>query len=104
LAAVEVDGQRILDVALLVANANGLQPRETTLRRVATQAMWHTGGDWHRSCKRARNGRVKMTPMLKLTWLPHWRAYSIRLNGKVIGLVRCGRPLPFRHGVQFEHA
>ena len=30
------------------------------------------------------------------------RAYAIRLNGKVIGLVRCGRPLPFRCGVQFE--
>ncbi len=38
---------------------------------------------------------------IKLTWLPHWRAYSIRLNGRVIGLVRCGQPLPFRQVVHF---
>jgi len=39
--------------------------------------------------------------MLKLTWLPNWKAYSVRLDGKVIGLVRCKPPLPFRLSVEF---
>ena len=39
--------------------------------------------------------------MIKLTWLPHWKAYSIRVNGRVVGLVRCKRPLPFRQAIEF---
>jgi hypothetical protein len=39
--------------------------------------------------------------MVRLTWLPSWRAYSVRLNGKVIGLIRCKTPLPFRCAVEF---
>jgi hypothetical protein len=38
--------------------------------------------------------------MIKLTWLPNWKAYSVRLNGHVIGLVRCSMPLPFRVAVE----
>jgi hypothetical protein len=34
--------------------------------------------------------------MITLTWLSHWQAYSVRRNGRVIGLVRCKWPLPFR--------
>lgn len=39
--------------------------------------------------------------MLKLTWLPHWKAYAIRRDGRVIGLVRFKVPLPFRSVVEF---
>lgn len=39
--------------------------------------------------------------MVKLTWLPHWRAYSVRRNGRVVGVVRCSPPLPFRVTVEF---
>jgi hypothetical protein len=38
---------------------------------------------------------------LQLIWIPHWGAYSIRLNGRVLGLVRCGAPFPFRLVVEF---
>jgi len=39
--------------------------------------------------------------MVKLMWLPNWKAYSIRLNGRLIGMVRCSVPLPFRVAVEF---
>jgi hypothetical protein len=39
--------------------------------------------------------------MIKLTWLPNWRAYSVALNGRIIGMVYCKVPLPFREAVQF---
>ena len=39
--------------------------------------------------------------MVNLKWLPHWKAYSIRRNGRVIGMVRCSHPLPFRVAVMF---
>lgn len=39
--------------------------------------------------------------MVKLTWLPDWKAYSVRRNGRVIGLVRCSMPLPFHVAVEF---
>ena len=40
--------------------------------------------------------------MVKLTWLPHWQAYAVRLEGgRLIGLVRCKVPLPFRAVVEF---
>ena len=38
---------------------------------------------------------------ITLTWLPSWQAYSIRLNGRVLGLVRCTWPFPFRQSVEF---
>lgn len=38
---------------------------------------------------------------VKLTWLGHWAAYSVRRDGRVIGLVRCSVPLPFRGVVEF---
>ena len=40
--------------------------------------------------------------MINLTWLPHWKAYAIRLNGRLLGMVRCHRPLPFRLPVEFR--
>lgn len=39
--------------------------------------------------------------MIKLTWLPHWKAYSARVNGQNLGLVRCELALPFRAPVEF---
>jgi hypothetical protein len=38
---------------------------------------------------------------IRLTWLPNWRAYSVRLNGRVLGLIRCKTPLPFNAPVEF---
>ncbi len=40
-------------------------------------------------------------PVIKLSWLPHWRAYVVRVNGRAVGLVRCSMPLPFRGRVEF---
>ena len=39
--------------------------------------------------------------MIKLSWLPNWKAYAVRLNGRVIGLVRFKTPMPFRSAVEF---
>jgi len=39
--------------------------------------------------------------MLKLTWLPSWQAYAVRYDGRMIGLVRCKVPFPFRLIVEF---
>ncbi len=39
--------------------------------------------------------------MIKLTWLPHWRAYAVILNGRVVGMVCCKVPLPFRSRAEF---
>ena len=38
--------------------------------------------------------------MIKLNWLPHFKAYAVRVNGQMIGLVRCKIPFPFRLAVQ----
>jgi len=37
-----------------------------------------------------------------LIWLPNFRAYSVRYRGRVLGLVRCGAPMPFRFVVTLE--
>lgn len=39
--------------------------------------------------------------MVKLIWLPHWRAYAVRRNGRMIGMVRCKVPFPFRMIIEF---
>jgi hypothetical protein len=39
--------------------------------------------------------------MIKLTWLPNWKAYAVRLNGQLVGLVRCSVPPPFRMKIEF---
>jgi hypothetical protein len=39
--------------------------------------------------------------MITLKWLPHWKAYSVRRHGHVIGMVRCAMPLPFRIPIEF---
>ncbi len=40
--------------------------------------------------------------MVKLTWLPHRKAYAVRREGgRLIGFVRCKVPLPFRVVVEF---
>lgn len=39
--------------------------------------------------------------MIKLTWLPHWRAYAVHLNGRIVGMVCCKVPLPFRSPAEF---
>ena len=44
----------------------------------------------------------KESVMITLTWLPHWKAYAVRREGgRLIGLVRCKVPLPFRVVVEF---
>jgi hypothetical protein len=40
--------------------------------------------------------------MIKLTWLPNWKAYAVRRDGRVIGMVQCTMPLPFRQVVEFS--
>ena len=40
--------------------------------------------------------------MVKLTWLPHWQAYSVRRDGRIVGMLRCKVPLPFRIVVEFS--
>jgi hypothetical protein len=44
---------------------------------------------------------VRSYAMIKLTWLPNWKAYSVWVNGQILGLVRCKLPLPFRAPVEF---
>ena len=39
--------------------------------------------------------------MIKLTWLASWKGYAVRRDARVIGLVRCSVPLPFRSVVEF---
>ncbi len=39
--------------------------------------------------------------MIKLTWLPNWQAYVVRRDGRIIGMVCCKMPLPFRLSVEF---
>jgi hypothetical protein len=39
--------------------------------------------------------------MVKLVWLPNWKAYAVREGNRVLGLVRCTVPLPFRIVVEF---
>ncbi|HUI27918.1 MAG TPA: hypothetical protein VL403_17685 [Candidatus Kryptonia bacterium] len=39
--------------------------------------------------------------MITLTWLQSWKAYAVRRNGRVIGMVCCKMPLPFREVVEF---
>jgi hypothetical protein len=43
----------------------------------------------------------RMLAMIKLTWLPHWRAYVVRRNDEIIGMVGCKVPIPFRVAVEF---
>lgn len=38
--------------------------------------------------------------MLKLTWLPNWKAYAVWRNGHVIGMVRFKWPIPFRQVIE----
>ncbi len=39
--------------------------------------------------------------MIKLTWIPDWKAYAVRRNNRVIGLVRFRHGLPFRQVTEF---
>ncbi len=40
--------------------------------------------------------------MINLTWLPRWKACAVRLEGgRVVGMVQCAVPLPFRRVVEF---
>jgi hypothetical protein len=42
-----------------------------------------------------------MDEVIKLTWLPHWKAYCVRRAGRMVGMVVCKQPLPFRNPVQY---
>ena len=33
--------------------------------------------------------------MIELAWLPRWKAYIVRLNEKLVGMVRCKGAPPF---------
>ncbi len=39
--------------------------------------------------------------MIKLTWLPDWKAYVVRRNNRNIGMVRFRYPIPFRQVIEF---
>lgn len=39
--------------------------------------------------------------MITLTWLPHWQAYAVRWNGRLVGMVRCKWQLPFRMAAEY---
>ena len=39
--------------------------------------------------------------MIKLTWLPNWQAYAVRVNNRVVGMVMCKWQVPFRQRVEF---
>jgi hypothetical protein len=39
--------------------------------------------------------------MIKLTWLPNWKAYCVRYEGRIVGMIRCKSPVPFRLAVEF---
>ena len=38
--------------------------------------------------------------MVQITWLPNWRPYSVRRNGRIVGMIQCKVPLPFRTVVE----
>ena len=39
--------------------------------------------------------------MITLTWIPDWKAYSVRHNGRIVGMVRFRYPIPFRQRPEF---
>ena len=39
--------------------------------------------------------------MVKLAWLPNWKAYCVRVDGRIVGIVRCNVPYPFRVAIHF---
>jgi len=38
--------------------------------------------------------------MVSLTWLPNWRAYSVRYEGRIVGMVQCMWPRPFKEAIR----
>lgn len=40
--------------------------------------------------------------MVKLTWFPNLRAYSVYRNGRLLGMVRLRGGIPFRQVVEFS--
>lgn len=42
--------------------------------------------------------------MIMVTWLPHWNAYAVRWNNRIIGMVRFRYPVPFRDVAEFNFA
>lgn len=39
--------------------------------------------------------------MVKLIWLPNWKAYAVRRDDRVIGMVRFRYRIPFRQVIEF---
>ena len=74
-------------------NLGTLQPR---VLRAAEEPTFN-----HLACRVLDSSEQRMTAMVKLTWLPHWQAYSVRRDGRIIGMLRCKVPLPFRIVVEF---
>jgi hypothetical protein len=68
-------------------------PRSSALKYATARAS-----GWHEGC---HTSSQEGNEMIKLTWLASWKAYSVRRDGRVIGLVRCSVPLPFRRVVEF---
>jgi len=57
---------------------------------------------WHAACfDYAQLEPERTTHMVKLTWLPSWKAYSVRRDGRIVGMIVCKVPLPFRQVVEF---
>jgi hypothetical protein len=45
---------------------------------------------------------MQMDSVIQLAWLPHWQAYAVRLNDRMIGMIRCKPPYPFNLPVRFR--
>jgi len=41
--------------------------------------------------------------MITVTWLPHWKAYSVRRNNRIIGMVRFHYATPFRQATELTY-
>ena len=37
-----------------------------------------------------------MNQSVELTWLPSWHAYVVRRGARILGMIVCRPPLPFR--------
>jgi hypothetical protein len=43
-----------------------------------------------------------METHITLTWVPGWRAYAVRQGRRLLGMVACRPPLPFRVPATFS--
>jgi hypothetical protein len=53
------------------------------------------------ACGLLNEQRQEDGTMIKLTWLPNWKAYAVRRHGRMIGMVCFKFPMPFRQVIEF---